>query len=54
MLGGCPVFRGCPLFGGCPNWEISHGWSMSQGFEGCPKDLKCKTNIFVLKINFHI
>ena len=50
---GCPVFGGCPLSGGCPDSEISHGRSMSQGFGGCPKDLKCKTNIFVLKINFH-
>ena len=53
MLGGCPLFGGRPLFGGCPDSEISHGWSMSQGFVGCPKDLKRKTNIFVLKINFH-
>ena len=52
-FGGCPVFGGCPLSGGCPDSEISHGRSMSQGFGGCPKDLKCKTNIFVLKINFH-
>ena len=47
------MFEGCPLFEGCPDSEISHGRSMSQGFEGCPKDFKCKTNIFVLKINFH-
>ena len=53
VFGGCPMFGGCPLFGGCPNSEISHGRSMSQGFRGCPKDLKFKTNIFVLKINFH-
>ena len=46
MLGGRPVFEGCPLFGGCPDSEISHGRSMSQGFGRCPKDLKCKTNIF--------
>ena len=52
MFGGCLVFGGCPLFGGCPDLEISHGRSMSQGFGGCPKDLKCKTNIFVLKITF--
>ena len=47
MFGGCPVFRGCP------NSEISHGRSMSQGFGGCPKDLKYKTNIFVLEISLH-
>ena len=50
---GCPVFGGCPLFGGCPDSEISHGRRMSQGFGGCLKDFKYKTNIFVLKINFH-
>ena len=53
VLGGRPVFRRCPLFEGCLDSEISHGRSMSQGFGGCPMDLKCKTNIFVLKINFH-
>ena len=53
VFGGCSVFGGCPLFGGCLDSEISHGRSMSQGFGGWPKDLKCKTNIFFLKINFH-
>ena len=53
MFGRCLVFGGCPVFGGYPDSEISHGRSMSQGFKGCPKDFKCKTNIFVLKINFH-
>ena len=47
------MLRGCLVFGGCPDLEISHGRSMSQGLGGCPKDFKCKTNIFVLKINFH-
>ena len=47
------MLRGCLVFGGCPDLEISHGWSMSQDLRGCPKDFKCKTNIFVLKINFH-
>ena len=56
---GCPAFRGCPMlegclmFGGCPNSEVSHGRSVSYGFGECPKDFKCKTNIFVLKINSH-
>ena len=52
MLGGHPMLGGCPLLGGCPDSEISHGWSMSYGFRECPKDFKCKTNIFVLKIIF--
>ena len=46
VFGGYPMFGGCPLFEGCPDSEISRGQSMSQGFGGCPKDLKCKTNIF--------
>ena len=53
MFGGCLVFGGCPVFGGCSDSEISHGRSMYQGFRGCSKDFKCKTNIFILKINFH-